>query len=61
MLTVEETTRDSYESFVRNHIRPLIGHVPVGRSNGETLDSFYRELARCRATATAGGSSSTTR
>ena len=42
MLGVEETTLDSYESFVRNHIRPLIGDVPVGRINGEILDSFYR-------------------
>ncbi len=49
MLDVEETTLDSYESFVRNHIRPLIGDVPLGRINGEILDSFYRQLARCRA------------
>ena len=48
MLGVEETTLDSYESFVRNHIRPLIGDVAVGRINGEILDSFYRQLARCR-------------
>jgi len=33
---------------VRNHIRPLIGSVPLGRINGEVLDSFYRTLARCR-------------
>ncbi|MCY7299987.1 MAG: tyrosine-type recombinase/integrase, partial [Ilumatobacteraceae bacterium] len=49
MLSVEETTLDSYESFIRNHIRPLIGHVQLGKINGEILDSFYRELARCRA------------
>jgi hypothetical protein len=48
MLGVEETTLDSYEGFVRNHIRPLIGSVPLGRINGEVLDSFYRTLARCR-------------
>jgi len=48
MLSVEETTLDSYESFVRNHVRPLIGHVQLGKINGEILDSFYRELARCR-------------
>jgi integrase len=48
MLGVEETTLDSYESFARNHIRPLIGDVAVGRINGEILDSFYRQLARCR-------------
>jgi integrase len=48
MLNVEPTTLDSYEGFVRNHIRPLIGHVQVGRIDGEILDSFYRELRRCR-------------
>jgi len=49
MLNVEETTLDSYEVFDRNHIRPLIGHVQVGRIDGEILDSFYRELRTCRA------------
>jgi hypothetical protein len=34
MLNVEATTLDSYEVFVRNHIRPLIGHVQVGRIDG---------------------------
>jgi hypothetical protein len=59
MLSVEETTLDSHESFARNHIRPLIGHVQVGRINGEILDSFYRELPGAVPTATAGRSSST--
>jgi hypothetical protein len=38
MLGVEVMMLDSYESFVRNHIRPLIGSVPLGRINGEILD-----------------------
>lgn len=45
MLNVEATTLDSYEVFVRNHIRPLIGPVQVGRIDGEILDSFYRPAA----------------
>jgi hypothetical protein len=49
MLNVEATTLDSYEGFVRNHIRPLIGHVQVGWIDGEILDSFYRQLRTCRA------------
>jgi integrase len=49
MLNVEATTLDSYEVFVRNHIRPLIGHLQVGRIDGEILDSFYRQLRTCRA------------
>lgn len=48
MLQVEDTTRAGYERLVRLHISPLIGHVQVGRLDGETLDSFYRELRRCR-------------
>ena len=27
---------------------PLLGHLPVGALDGETLDSFYAELRRCR-------------
>ena len=44
------STRDgSYEGYIRNHIRPLLGKLPVGRLNGETLDSFYAILRTCRA------------
>src|SRR5689334_19569412 len=48
MLQIEETTRAGYERLVRLHIGPLLGHLPIGRIDGETLDSFYRELRRCR-------------
>ncbi|OZM82998.1 tyrosine-type recombinase/integrase [Pseudonocardia sp. MH-G8] len=48
MLNVEPTTLDSYEVFVRNHIKPLLGHVQVGRIDGQILDSFYKQLRRCR-------------
>ncbi len=49
MLDVEPTTRDRYEGCVRTHIRPLLGQLPVGRLNGEVLDSFFATLRRCRA------------
>ena len=48
MLEVEETTRAGYEGHVRRHIKPLLGHLQIGRIDGETLDAFYRELRRCR-------------
>jgi len=48
LLDVEETTRAGYEGHVRRHIKPLLGHLQVGRINGETLDAFYAELRRCR-------------
>jgi integrase len=49
MLDVEPTTRDRYEGCARTHIRPLLGQLPVGRLNGEVLDSFFATLRRCRA------------
>jgi integrase len=48
MLDVENKTMDGYEGHVRRHIKPLLGHIQVGRIDGETLDSFYSELRRCR-------------
>jgi integrase len=49
LLDVERTTRSTYEGYIRNHIRPLLGNLVVGRLDGEALDSFYAELRRCRA------------
>jgi integrase len=49
VLTIEDTTRVGYERLVRLHIEPLLGDLPLGRVDGETLDSFYKELRRCRA------------
>jgi integrase/DNA-binding transcriptional regulator YhcF (GntR family) len=49
VLDVDTNTRRSYEGYIRNHIRPLLGKLPVGRLNGETLDSFYLVLRTCRA------------
>lgn len=48
VLEVEATTRAGYERLVRLHIGPLLGELQAGRIDGETLDSFYRELRRCR-------------
>ncbi len=49
VLDVDVTTRTSYEGYIRNHIRPLLGKLPIGKLTGETLDSFYTVLRRCRA------------
>jgi integrase len=48
VLAVERTTRITYEGYVRNHIRPLLGELVLGRLDGETLDSFYALLRTCR-------------
>jgi integrase/DNA-binding transcriptional regulator YhcF (GntR family) len=49
LLDVDVNTRRSYEGYIRNHIRPLLGKLPVGKLDGETLDSFYLILRTCRA------------
>ncbi|MFD1233271.1 tyrosine-type recombinase/integrase [Pseudonocardia benzenivorans] len=49
LLDVEETTRERYEQVIRVHIRPLLGHLPVGKLDGETLDELQAVLRRCRA------------
>ena len=49
LLKVEDRTLEDYISLARNHIRPLIGDQPIGRLDGEILDSFYKELQTCRA------------
>ena len=49
LLKVEDRTLEDYISLARNHIRPLIGDLPIGRLDGEILDSFYNELQTCRA------------
>jgi integrase len=49
LLDVEPTTRGTYDGYIRNHIRPLLGELGVGRLDGETLDSFYAVLRACRA------------
>lgn len=48
VLDVEPTTRGTYEGYIRNHIRPLLGDLAVGRLDGETFDSFYAVLRACR-------------
>jgi integrase len=49
VLKVEDTTRTGYERLIRLYIRPVLGDVPIGRVTGETVDSFYAQLRRCRA------------
>ena len=48
VLKIEDTTRAGYERLIRLHIRPVLGALPVGRINGETVDAFYASLRACR-------------
>jgi integrase len=44
-----ESTRDTYERYLRLHIRPALGHVPISQLTPQMLERFYAELRRCRA------------
>jgi integrase len=48
VLDAGETTVYGYESNIRNHIRPVLGDLPLTRLDSEVLDSFYATLRRCR-------------
>lgn len=48
LLEVEPTTMFGYRSLVDHHVLPLLADVKLSAINGETLDSFYKELRRCR-------------
>jgi hypothetical protein len=38
LLHTDESTLRSYQSCVRHHIEPLLGELPGGTLDGETLD-----------------------
>ncbi len=48
VLDVEGSTRRVYESYIENHIRPVLGKHQIGRLDGEDFDSLYAQLRRCR-------------
>ena len=45
---IEDTTRESYESYARLYIYPAFGDEPVGRIGPRVLEELYAELRRCR-------------
>src|SRR5829696_8222672 len=48
VLDVEPTTRTTYEGYIRNHVRPVLGRLPLARLEPETVESFYAQLRICR-------------
>jgi integrase len=48
VLDVGEATRYAYQGYITNHIRPVLGGLPLARLDGEVLDSFYAGLRKCR-------------
>jgi integrase len=49
VLDVEPTTKSTYEGYIRNHIRPVVGSLPLARLEAEVVESFYAQLRTCRA------------
>lgn len=46
---VEDSTKESYELYIRRYIRPTIGDEPIGKVTALVLESLYAQLRRCRA------------
>lgn len=44
---IEDSTREGYEAYLRLHIGPAIGKVPIGKVSAKLLEDFYAELRRC--------------
>jgi integrase len=45
---VEESTRESYETYARLYLYPAFGDEPVGKISARVLEGLYAELRRCR-------------
>jgi integrase len=43
---LELTTRDTYQAYLRRHVRPALGNLPLRKLTVDALDRFYLELAR---------------
>jgi integrase len=44
---IEETTRQSYEMYLRLYLGPVLGELPVGKVSPRVLEQFYAQLRRC--------------
>nr|WP_228769760.1 site-specific integrase [Actinokineospora alba] len=44
---IEETTRQSYDMYVRLYIGPALGKSPAGKITARVLEQFYAHLRRC--------------
>jgi integrase len=46
MAQLELTTRDTYQAYLRRHVRPALGGMPLRKLTVDVLDRFYLRLAR---------------
>jgi integrase len=48
VVKIEPTTRKSYEGYIRNYIRPVLGGTQLAKLESESIDAFYAQLLSCR-------------
>ena len=48
VINVERTTRTGYIGKIEKHVRPTIGHLPLGRTRVQIVEGLYARLRRCR-------------
>lgn len=46
---IEESTRESYEIYIRRYINPVLGDESVAKIGAFTLEQLYAQLRRCKA------------
>lgn len=44
---LEDSTRETYEGYIRRTIKPALGDEPVRKVNAKVLENFYTDLRRC--------------
>ncbi|MEU6131905.1 N-terminal phage integrase SAM-like domain-containing protein [Saccharopolyspora sp. NPDC047091] len=52
---LEESTRHTYEGYIRRTILPVLGETAVNKISARMLESFYSELRHCRARGSRSG------
>lgn len=45
---IEDSTRESYETYARLYLYPAFGDEPIGKITARLLEGLYAELRRCR-------------
>lgn len=45
---LDDSTRDTYEGYIRRTIKPALGEVTLRKLRGPTLDTLYARLRKCR-------------
>jgi integrase len=45
---IQESTRHTYEGYIRRTIKPALGQEPIKKVTARVLESLYAELRRCR-------------